>query len=158
MKRFGIVGRKNAGKTTLMVRLVKNLTERGLRIATVKHAHHALEVDREGTDSWKHREAGASEVAVVGSGRWAVMCELRGAPEPSLDEMVARLSPADIVLIEGFKREPHPKIELRRGGEPLGEAECANVVAVAEAGGALDPDDIEAVTALVLDRAAEMDG
>ena len=158
MKRFGIVGRKNAGKTTLMVRLVENLTERGLRIATVKHAHHALEVDREGTDSWKHREAGASEVAVVGSGRWAVMCELRGAPEPSLDEMVARLSPADIVLIEGFKREPHPKIELRRGGEPLGEAECANVVAVAEAGGALDPDDIEAVTALVLDRAAEMDG
>ena len=158
MKRFGIVGRKNAGKTTLMVRLVENLTERGLRIATVKHAHHALEVDREGTDSWKHREAGASEVAVVGSGRWAVMCELRGAPEPSLDQMVARLSPADIVLIEGFKREPHPKIELRRGGKPLGEAECANVVAVAEAGGALDPDDIEAVTALVLDRAAEMDG
>ena len=152
--RFGIVGRKDAGKTTMVVRLVRRLTAGGLRVATVKHAHHGLQVDREGTDSWKHREAGASEVAVVGSGRWAVMHELRGEAEPTLDAMIARMSPCDLVLVEGFKPEPHPKLELRRGGDPLDASACPNVVAVAEPGGALDPDDVEAVAAIVLRHAA----
>ena len=152
--RFGITGRKNAGKTTLMVRLVRALSERGHRVATVKHAHHGLEVDREGTDSWKHRDAGAAEVAVVGGRRWAIMHELRGASEPTLDEIVARLSPCDLVLVEGYKREPHPKLELRRGGEPLRADEAANTVAVAEPSGKLDPEDIEGIVALVLERAA----
>ena len=148
--RFGIVGRKNAGKTTLVARLVAELTGRGLRVATVKHAHHSLEVDREGTDSWKHREAGASEVALVGPNRWAIMAELRGAPEPGLDDIVSRLSPCDIVLIEGFKGGGHPKLEVRRGGAPLDPADCPNVVAVAEPGTGLDADMVQAIADLAL--------
>lgn len=147
--RFGVVGRKNAGKTTLVARLVAALVERGQRVATVKHAHHSLEVDREGTDSWKHREAGASEVALVGPNRWAVMGELRGAAEPDLDAMIGRLSPCDIVLVEGFKGGRHPKLELRRGGAPLDAETCPNIVAVAEPGGSLDPDDVETIVELV---------
>ena len=154
---FGIVGRKNAGKTTLVARLVAHLVERGLRVATVKHAHHSLEFDREGTDSWKHREAGASEVALVGANRWAVMGELRGEREPTLDETIARLSPADLILIEGFKGGAHPKIELRRGGDPLDPATCPNIVAVAGDGGTFDRDDIKGIAAFVLDRVEPLD-
>ncbi len=111
---FGITGWKNSGKTTLTERLVTEITARGFRVATVKHAHHAFEIDREGTDSFRHRSAGAGEVAIVSGTRWALMHELRGAPEPSLADIVARLSPCDLVLVEGYKREPHPKIECRR--------------------------------------------
>ena len=111
---YGITGWKNSGKTTLTERLVTEITARGYRVATVKHAHHAFEIDREGTDSFRHRSAGASEVAIVSGTRWALMHELRGAPEPSLADIVARLSPCDLILVEGYKREPHPKIECRR--------------------------------------------
>ena len=156
-RRFGIVGRKNSGKTTLMVRLVEALTARGVRVGTLKHAHHGLEVDRDGTDSYRHRMAGASEVAVVGGARWAIMHELRGEAEPTLDEITSRMSPVDLLLIEGFKREPHPKLELRRGGAPLAPEESPNIVAIAEPGGALDPDDVEALVSLVLDEAREPD-
>lgn len=111
---FGITGWKNSGKTTLTEKLVRELTKRGWRVSTVKHAHHAFDIDKRGTDSFRHREAGAAEVAVVGGSRWALMQELRGADEPSLAEVIARLAPCDLVLIEGYKREAHPKIEARR--------------------------------------------
>lgn len=113
-KIFGIIGWKNSGKTTLTERLVTELTRRGWRVSTVKHAHHGFDIDREGADSFRHREAGAVEVAIVSGKRWALMHELRGDAEPSLDAILARLAPCDIVLIEGYKREPHMKIEARR--------------------------------------------
>ena len=114
MKVYGVTGWKDAGKTTLIERLVSELTERGYSISTVNHAHHAADVDNPGRDSHRHRHAGAGEVLLSSPTRWALMHELRGAPEPALPELLARLSPADLVLVEGFKREPHPKIECRR--------------------------------------------
>ena len=111
---FGITGWKNSGKTTLTERLVSELTRRGWKVSTVKHAHHNFDIDRQGTDSFRHRAAGASEVAVVSDRRWALMHELQGDTEPSLDAILARLSPCDIVLVEGYKRETHQKIETRR--------------------------------------------
>ena len=111
---FGIVGWKNSGKTTLTEKLVAELSRRGWTVSTVKHAHHDFDIDREGADSFRHRAAGASEVAIVSGRRWALMHELRGEQEPSLDAILARLAPCDIVLVEGYKREPHKKIETRR--------------------------------------------
>lgn len=113
---FGITGWKNSGKTTMTERLVTEFTRRGLRVATVKHAHHGFDIDREGTDSYRHRIAGAGEVAIVSSRRWALMHEVGDAAEPTLDEILARLSPCDLVLVEGYKREGQPKIEVRRTG------------------------------------------
>lgn len=132
---LGIAGWKNSGKTTMTERLVAELSRRGLRVATVKHAHHDFDVDVPGTDSWRHRHAGAREVAIVSARRWAVMHELREEPEPALEEVLERLSPADIVIVEGWKRGSHPKIELRRraalaGNPPLAEADPA-IIAVA---------------------------
>ncbi|SDC68903.1 molybdopterin-guanine dinucleotide biosynthesis protein B [Ruegeria marina] len=142
MRVYGVTGWKNAGKTGLMERLVAEITGRGLTVSTVKHAHHSFDVDHPGRDSWRHRQAGASEVILASGYRVAQMTELRGAPEPSLAELLARLSPVDLVLIEGYKREGHRKVEAFR----------------AEAGTALiapgDPT-IRAVasdTALTLDR------
>jgi molybdopterin-guanine dinucleotide biosynthesis protein B len=111
---FGITGWKNSGKTTLTEKLVAELTRRGWRVSTVKHAHHDFDIDREGADSWRHRQAGAVEVAVVSGRRWALMHELRGADEPRLDDILSRLAPCDLVLVEGYKREAHAKIETRR--------------------------------------------
>lgn len=111
---FGIAGWKNSGKTGLAVRLVTELTARGYRVSTVKHAHHDFDIDKIGADSWRHREAGAHEVTIVSGTRFAIMHELRGAPEPSFEDILARLAPCDLVLIEGYKREPIPKIEARR--------------------------------------------
>lgn len=111
---FGVTGWKNSGKTTLTCKLVEEFTRRGFRVATVKHAHHAFDVDHEGTDSHRHRTAGAQEVAIVSGRRWAIMHEVGDREEPSLEEMLAKLSPCDLVLIEGYKRESHPKIEARR--------------------------------------------
>jgi molybdopterin-guanine dinucleotide biosynthesis protein B len=111
---FGIIGWKNSGKTTLTERLVTELTGRGWRVSTVKHAHHGFDIDKEGADSFRHREAGAVEVAIVSGRRWALMHELRGDQEPRLDEIVARMAPCDLILVEGYKREPHRKIETRR--------------------------------------------
>jgi molybdopterin-guanine dinucleotide biosynthesis protein B len=111
---FGITGWKNSGKTTLTEKLVAELTRRGYSISTVKHAHHSFDIDQEGTDSFRHRAAGAREVAIVSGNRWALMHELAGAAEPSLSDILARLGPCDLVLVEGYKREPHRKIEVRR--------------------------------------------
>src|SRR5262249_18722407 len=109
---FGVTGWKNAGKTTLVERLVTELVRRGLKVNTIKHGHHDLDIDQPGRDSWRHRAAGATEVAVVGGHRYAIM---REQEEATLAEVLVRLAPADLVLIEGFKREPHLKIEVRAG-------------------------------------------
>ncbi|WP_417667054.1 molybdopterin-guanine dinucleotide biosynthesis protein B [Roseibium sp.] len=111
---FGVTGWKNSGKTLLVVRLVEEFTRRGLKVSTVKHAHHHFDIDKEGTDSYRHRQAGAGEVALVSGRRWALMHELREEEEPPLDAILERLAPCDLVIIEGYKREGHPKIEARR--------------------------------------------
>jgi molybdopterin-guanine dinucleotide biosynthesis protein B len=112
---FGITGWKNSGKTTLTERLVSEFTRRGWKVSTVKHAHHDFDIDREGADSFRHRQAGASEVAIVSARRWALMHELRGGEaEPTLEAVLSRLAPCDLVLVEGYKREGHSKIETRR--------------------------------------------
>jgi len=140
---FGVVGWKNSGKTTLVAALVSEFSERGYKVATVKHAHHGFDVDQPGRDSYKLREAGAREVAIVSARRVAIIQELRNEPEPDLDDVIARLSGSDLVLVEGFKRHGHAKIEARRREtlqtEPLSES-LPNVVAIAadhetEAGG-----------------------
>lgn len=111
---FGVTGWKNSGKTTLTEKLVTELCRRGWTISTVKHAHHDFDIDIEGADSFRHRQAGASEVAVVSGRRWALMHELRGEDEPPLQAILSRLAPCDLVLVEGYKREAHSKIETRR--------------------------------------------
>ena len=114
MRVYGVTGWKNTGKTTLTERLVAELTGQGLRISTVKHAHHATEIDHPGRDSHRHRVAGAGQVIVASPVRWALMTELRGGEEPPLADLLARLDPCDLILIEGYKTAPHPKIETHR--------------------------------------------
>lgn len=111
---FGITGWKNSGKTTLTEKLVAELVQRGWKVSTVKHAHHDFDIDKPGADSFRHRQAGAMEVAIVSGVRWALMHELRGEDEPTLEAVLSRLAPCDIVLVEGYKREAHRKIETRR--------------------------------------------
>lgn len=133
-KVLGITGWKNSGKTTLTERLVAELVTRGYRISTVKHAHHAFDIDHEGRDSWRHRKAGASEVAIVSSKRWAIIHELQDAAETPLADVLAKLEPCDLVIVEGYKREGHPKIEVRRAGAnqdgPLAPTD-ASIIAIA---------------------------
>ena len=121
MKLYGVVGWKNAGKTGLMERLVTEITGRGISVSTVKHAHHSFDVDHPGKDSHRHRVAGASEVLLASRNRIALMQELRGADEPDLQGLLSRLSPVDLVLIEGYKRDTHRKVEAHRAvtGNPL---------------------------------------
>lgn len=114
MKVYGVTGWKNTGKTGLVTRLVSHFTARGLQVSTIKHAHHSFDVDQPGRDSFRHREAGASEVIVASSERVAIMSELRDAPEPGLDELLRRLTAVDLVIVEGYKAAPHPKIETWR--------------------------------------------
>ncbi|HXX03561.1 MAG TPA: molybdopterin-guanine dinucleotide biosynthesis protein B [Xanthobacteraceae bacterium] len=133
MRIIGLAGWSGSGKTTLITKVIPVLVRRGLKVATVKHAHHEFDLDRPGKDSWLHREAGASEVAVASSRRWAIIHELRGEAEPPLAEILVKLSPADLVIIEGFKRHPHPKLEVYRAavGKPLIYPEDDCVVAIA---------------------------
>jgi len=130
---IGIAGWKNSGKTTLAAGLVAELTRRGWRVSTIKRAHHDADIDHEGTDTFRHRQAGASEVILSTGRRWALVHELRDDEEPALDDLLARLAPCDLVVVEGFKRGGHPKIETRRRAardhEPLPAS--ANVVAIA---------------------------
>ncbi len=131
---FGVTGWKNSGKTTLLTRLVQEFTRNGLRVSTVKHAHHDFDIDKPETDSFRHRKAGAGEVMIVSGNRWALMHELRGDSEPPLEAVLERLSPCDLILVEGYKREGHPKIEARRQGsgrsEPLAPGD-PSILAVA---------------------------
>ena len=112
MKILGLTGWSGAGKTTLMVRLIPELVSRGLTVSTMKHAHHAFDVDRPGKDSYRHRAAGATEVLVSSEHRWALMHEHRGETEPSSTELMRHMTPVDLLLIEGFKRDPHDKLEI----------------------------------------------
>src|ERR1700687_3610026 len=114
MKVIGLAGWSGAGKTTLLARIIPHFLESGLRVSVIKHAHHSFDVDVPGKDSWVHRQSGATEVLVSSGKRWALMHELRGAPEPRLPELLAKMSPVDLVIVEGFKSEPHRKIEVHR--------------------------------------------
>lgn len=158
MRVFGLAGWSGSGKTTLMTRLIPVLVARRRRVSSIKHAHHGFDVDTPGKDSYEHRHAGATEVLVSSARRFALMHELRDAPEPGLPDLLRRLSRVDLVLIEGFKRDRHPKLEVFRlavGKPPLWPEDPA-IVAVASDGAlpdcphpVLDLDDTDAVADLV---------
>lgn len=160
-KVIGVAGWKNSGKTTLVTRLVSELTRRGFKVATVKHAHHNFQIDDADTDSARHRRAGAMQVAIVSPRRWAVVRELGDAPEPPLEETIARLDPCDLVIVEGYKAAPIAKIETRRRAAmqetPLADAD-PNVIAIAadhacEAAGrpVLPLDNVPAIADLIVE-------
>jgi molybdopterin-guanine dinucleotide biosynthesis protein B len=133
MKIFGVTGWKNSGKTGLMERLITEFNARGLTVSSIKHAHHSFDIDHPGRDSYRHRDAGARQVLLASRNRWALMRELRDEDEPSLGDLLKQLSPVDLVLIEGYKRDRHPKIEAHRKetGQPLIAPEDETIVAVA---------------------------
>lgn len=164
MNVFGIAGHSGMGKTTLLERLVPALTARGLSVSLVKHSHKAIEIDRPGKDSYRLREAGCQEVLLLGHERWALMHELRGASEPSLDYLLSRLQRCDLVLVEGFKQGDFPKLEVWRPslGRPMlwplwpGIAGIASDAPRPDQAGAppawLDLHDTGAIADFVLDR------
>ena len=133
MKTFGFAGWSGSGKTTLIEKLIPRFVKAGLRVSLIKHAHHTFDVDQPGKDSWRHRQAGASEVMVTSSRRWVLMHELRGAHEPVFEDQVKQLSPCDLLLVEGFKFAPIPKLEVWRAGtgEPLLHPNDSHIVALA---------------------------
>ena len=134
MKVFGITGYSGAGKTTLLEALIPLFVARGLRVSLIKHTHHDFDIDKPGKDSWRLREAGCAEVMLLSNRRWALMHELRGAAEPDLAEQIALLSPCDLVLIEGYKEAPYPKLEVHRAANDktlLAASSPENIVAVA---------------------------
>ena len=157
-KVIGVAGFKNAGKTTLVEKLVSELTRRGHRVSTVKHAHHSFDIDHEGRDSFRHRKAGAREVAVVSRHRWAIIHESGEENEPTLEEILAKLAPCDLVIVEGYKRDTHDKIEVRNLelSHPDLAGDDSTVVAIA-ANGAIaaapvpvfDRDDVTALAGFV---------
>ncbi|MBZ8134168.1 molybdopterin-guanine dinucleotide biosynthesis protein B [Afifella sp. IM 167] len=162
---FGITGWKNSGKTTLVTRLVTEFSRRGLTVSTLKHAHHAFDIDHAGTDSFRHREAGAREVMLVSGKRWALMHELaEEEEEPAAEEMIDRLSACDLVLVEGYKRERHAKIEVRRRDGRPGQAlalDDLTILAIAsdhetETGGLprFDLDDVVGIADFISDHLA----
>lgn len=140
MKVFGFAGWSGSGKTTLVERLIPEFSVRGLRVSVIKHAHHGFDLDKPGKDSWRHREAGATQVLMLSNDRWVLMHELRGAPEPTLEEQLRLLEPCDLVLIEGYKAAAVPKIEIHRPalGKPPLWTENPHVVAVASDVGAAE--------------------
>jgi molybdopterin-guanine dinucleotide biosynthesis protein B len=162
MRIIGLAGWSGAGKTTLVAKLIPAIIARGLSVSTVKHAHHGFDVDRPGKDSFTHRVAGATEVLVASAVRYAILHELRGASEPPFADLLAKMSPVDLILVEGFKREPHPKIEVYRAanGKPLIHPDDPFIIAVASdqpLPGAPLPwvslDDIEAIADIALAHA-----
>jgi molybdopterin-guanine dinucleotide biosynthesis protein B len=165
MKVIGLAGWSGAGKTTLLARVIPYLRGQGLRVSVIKHAHHEFDVDVPGKDSWVHRQSGATEVLVSSARRWALMHELRGADEARLSELLAKMSPVDLVLVEGFKREPHRKIEVHRvaAGKPLLFPDDPGIVGIATdavvetALPTAHLDDIEAVAALLLRSAISVE-
>jgi molybdopterin-guanine dinucleotide biosynthesis adapter protein len=166
MRIIGLAGWSGAGKTTLLAKMIPRMVARGLTVSTVKHAHHSFDVDHPGKDSHTHRMAGATEVLVGSASRWALVHELRGEPEASFVNLLGKLSPVDLVLVEGFKREHHPKLEIYRAGvgKPLLYPDDPHIVAVAsdaELPGAGVPvvslDDIDAVIDIVLRHAVPVE-
>ena len=167
MKVIGIAGWSGAGKTTLLTRVIPCLAARGLRVSTVKHAHHAFDVDQPGKDSHTHRMAGATEVLVASSRRFALVHELRGEAEPPLAALLGKLAPVDLVLIEGYKREPHPKLEVHRAavGMPLLAPNDPAIVAIASDVAlpsalvpVLDLNDVEGIVEILISRAVPLAG
>jgi molybdopterin-guanine dinucleotide biosynthesis protein B len=160
MKVFGFAGYSGSGKTTLIEQLIPRFVGRGMRVSLIKHAHHTFDIDQPGKDSYRHRHAGASEVLVTSSRRWVLMHELRGAPEPSFDEQMKHLSPCDLVLVEGFKFAPIPKLEVWRAatGEALLHPNDPHIVAVASDEKVatklplLDLNDADAIAAFILEE------
>jgi molybdopterin-guanine dinucleotide biosynthesis protein B len=164
---IGLVGWSGAGKTTLLRRLIPTLIARGLRLSTLKHAHHSFDIDQPGKDSWEHRQAGATEVLVGSARRWALMHELRSDPEPRLPDLLARMQPVDLVLVEGFKRERHPKIEVYRAandkpllhpGDPSIIAIAADIVLANAAIPHRHLDDIDGIANVIQVSAMPVDG
>ena len=162
MRVIGLAGWSGAGKTTLLTRVIPELARRGISVSTLKHAHHAFDLDTPGKDSHAHREAGAREVLISSERRWALMHELRDEPEASLPDLLARLSPVDLVIIEGFKREPHVKIEIHRAanGKPPLHPGDETIVAIASDVTFVDAgrpvvgiDDIAAIADIILAQA-----
>jgi len=156
-----VTGWKNSGKTTLVERLVGEISGRGFAVSTLKHAHHDFDVDRPGKDSHRHRAAGARQVLVSSSRRWALMTELRGDPEPPLEALLARLAPVDLVLVEGWKRDRHAKLEARRaataqdliaGGDTSIEAVASDVALPGLAVPVFDLDDVAGIADFILGR------
>ncbi|QFR32327.1 molybdopterin-guanine dinucleotide biosynthesis protein B [Ancylobacter sp. TS-1] len=167
MRLIGFAGWSGSGKTTLLARLIPVLVGRGHRVSTIKHAHHEFDVDKPGKDSHTHRVVGANEVLVSSANRWALMHELRGTPEPDLPELVAHLSPVDLVLVEGFKRDHHPKLEIHRAevGKPFLHPDDPYIVGIASDHAlpesplpVIDLGDIEAIADFVDQHAAPLDG
>jgi molybdopterin-guanine dinucleotide biosynthesis protein B len=164
MRIIGLAGWSGAGKTTLLAKVIPQLVGRGLKVSTIKHAHHKFDVDQPGKDSYVHRAAGATEVLVASGQRFALMHELRGTAEPALPQLIARLAPVDLVIIEGYKREPHPKIEVYRsslGKPPLqpDDPHIAAVISDTPLPGAAVPvlsfDDLEAIADALLAHAVD---
>jgi molybdopterin-guanine dinucleotide biosynthesis protein B len=163
MRIIGLAGWSGSGKTTLLAKVIPRIVARGLRVSTLKHAHHAFDVDQPGKDSHTHRMAGATEVLVSSANRWALVHELRGDAELSLDALLTKLSPVDLVLVEGYKREPHPKLEVHRAGvgKPLIHPDDPAIVAIASDEPlpavrvpVIDLHDIEGIAEFLLRRAA----
>jgi molybdopterin-guanine dinucleotide biosynthesis protein B len=163
MKLFGFAGYSGAGKTTLIENLIPRFVARGLTVSMIKHTHHNFDLDKSGKDSFRHREAGATEVMLVCDQRWVLMHELRGRPEPSFEQQLANLSPCDLLLVEGFKDTPMPKLEVHRAanGKPFIWPDNPSVVAVAAPSGelpadcplpGLDLNDHDAITAFILEK------
>jgi molybdopterin-guanine dinucleotide biosynthesis adapter protein len=158
-KVIGVAGFKNSGKTTLVEKLVRHLTGQGYRISTVKHAHHSFDIDHEGRDSFRHRKAGATEVAVISRDRTAIIHELRGEAEPSLADVLVRLRPCDLVIVEGYKRDGHDKIEVRNvdlahpalaGDDPTVVAIAANGMVADAPVPLFDRDDVAALARFII--------
>jgi molybdopterin-guanine dinucleotide biosynthesis adapter protein len=166
MRVIGLAGWSGSGKTTLLTKVIPRIAARGLKVSTLKHAHHAFDVDLPGKDSHSHRMAGATEVLVGSANRWAQVHELRGEPEPGLDALLRRLSPVDLVLVEGYKRERHPKLEVYRAvnDKPLLHPYDPAIVAIASdvpLPGArvpvVDLDDVDAIVDILLRQAVPRD-
>src|SRR5882757_5105647 len=165
MKVIGLAGWSGAGKTTLLTRVIPHLLAEGLRVSVIKHAHHSFDVDVPGKDSWVHRQSGAEEVLVSSGKRWALMHELRGASEPRLPELLAKMSRVDLVIVEGFKSEPHRKIEVHRAAnrkamlfpDDPGVVGIATDTPVETTLPTAHLDDIEAVAAMMLKSAISVE-
>ena len=165
MRIIGLAGWSGSGKTTLITKLIPRLIARGIKVSTLKHAHHGFDLDQPGKDSFFHRAAGATEVIISSAKRWAILHELRDEPERDLRGLVAKMSPVDLVLVEGFKRDTFPKLEIHRAanGKPLIHPEDPHIVAIASDIAlpqakvpVIDLNDIEAIAGLLLKRAVSV--